>query len=336
VGLSTRLSLRPKNPPLDAPQDTSGFGFSEYRIVGSFREPRAFGLSNDLNITAAVEQAVRTSFNFTRKGANAELDHRISPTVRGNVRYSFSTTHLFDEQLTEQEQVNIDRFLPRVRLSAFAGAIARDVRDDVLEPHSGTLVSADGELATRALGSQVGLTKMFIRGFWYRGFGPRRMVFASGARLGVATGFPREVQLVNPDGSVVTTTVREVPASERFFAGGDTTVRGFAQDTLGEPETISTHGFPKGGNAMIVLNAELRVPIWRELAGAVFVDAGNVYATAADFSLMDMRGSTGFGFRYRSPVGPIRVDLGFKLDRRVIAGTLEPRTQLHISIGQAF
>ncbi|PYR78901.1 MAG: hypothetical protein DMF86_04875 [Acidobacteria bacterium] len=335
VGLSTRLSLRPKNPPITAPQE-SGYGFSEYRIVGNFREPRAFGISNDLNITAAVEQAVRTSFNFTRKGLNAELDHRLSPTVRGSVRYSFTTTRVFDEQLTEQEQVNIDRVLPRVRLSAFSGAIVRDGRDDVLEPHSGTLLSADAELAARAIGSQVGLTKTFVQGFWYHALGARRIVFATGARLGLATGFPRTAEVVNPDGSVVTTTLREVPASERFFAGGDTTIRGYAQDTVGEPDTISAHGFPIGGNAVIILNAELRVPVWRELAAAVFVDGGNVYAHASDFSLMDVRGSTGFGLRYKSPLGPIRVDLGFKLDRRVIAGRLEPRRQLHISIGQAF
>jgi outer membrane protein insertion porin family len=333
VGLSTRLSLLPRNPSVDEP-DRGGI-FPEYRVVGTFREPRIYGVNTDLDITAAIEQAARTSFNFTRKGVNATLNHRHSATIQENVRYSFSTTHVFDEQLTEQEQVNIDRFLPRVRLSAFGGGLARDVRDDVLEPHSGTLLAASGELAARAIGSQVGLTKVFLQGFWYRGFGPRQMVFATGARLGLATGFPREVQLTNPDGTVIATTVREVPASERFFAGGSTTIRGYAQDSVGEPDTISAHGFPIGGNAMIVLNAELRVPVWRGLAGAVFLDGGNVYARASDLSLGDMRGGAGFGVRYKSPVGPIRVDWGFKLDRRVIAGTLEPRSQLHISIGQA-
>jgi outer membrane translocation and assembly module TamA len=53
-----------------------------------------------------------------------------------------------------------------------------------------------------------------------------------------------------------------------------------------------------------------------------------------DFS--ELRGSLGFGLRYRSPIGPIRVDLGFKMDRREFAGVVEPRTVLHFSIGQAF
>ncbi len=335
VSLSTRLSLLPKNPPVDAPQQSGGI-FPEYRVVGSFREPRIYGISTDLDITAAVEQAARTSFNFTRKGINATLNHRHSATIQDNVRYSFSTTHVFDEQLTEQEQVNIDRFLPRVRLSAFGGGIARDVRDDVLEPQHGTLLAASGEVAARAIGSQVGLTKVFLQGFWYRALRPGGIVFASGARVGLATGFPREVQIADENGVLHTEVVRDVPASERFFAGGDTTIRGYPQDSVGEPDTISAHGFPIGGNATIIFNAELRVPVWRDLAAAAFIDGGNVYARASDFNPLDLRGGTGFGLRYKSPVGPIRVDLGFKMDRRVIAGQLEPRTQLHISIGQAF
>ena len=53
-------------------------------------------------------------------------------------------------------------------------------------------------------------------------------------------------------------------------------------------------------------------------------------------SLAQLRGSVGLGGRYRSPIGPIRIDIGFKLDRRTVGGTLEPRYAIHFSIGQAF
>jgi outer membrane protein insertion porin family len=66
------------------------------------------------------------------------------------------------------------------------------------------------------------------------------------------------------------------------------------------------------------------------------MDGGNVWARTSDFDLADLLGAVGFGLRYRSPIGPIRLDLGFKLDRRVLGGVLEPRTALHFSIGQAF
>ena len=86
----------------------------------------------------------------------------------------------------------------------------------------------------------------------------------------------------------------------------------------------------------MILNAELRAPVWRDVGAAVFVDAGNVLARVSSLDLTQLRGAVGFGLRYRSPIGPIRLDLGFKPDRRELGGQLEPRTALHFSIGQAF
>jgi outer membrane protein insertion porin family len=332
LNLYARLSLRPNIDPAD----TNPFGFSEYRVVGTYREPQAFSGFGDLTGTAAVEQGVRTTFNFARKGVNGELLRKLTPILRGSLRYSFSTTHVFDEQLTDQEKLTIDRVFPQVRLSEFSAAVARDTRDDILEPQKGTLLSVDGTLAARALGSQVGFTKGLVEGFFYRGLGRPHMVLAGGARLGLASPFRQVVTTVQPDGTVTTETIQDLPASERFFAGGDSTVRGYALDSVGAPNTISAEGFPIGGNALVILNLELRVPVWRDVGGAVFVDGGNVFARASEVDLSNLLGSTGFGLRYRSPIGPIRVDLGFKMERRVIGGQLEPRTALHFSIGQAF
>jgi len=134
----------------------------------------------------------------------------------------------------------------------------------------------------------------------------------------------------------VLTEIEELPQSERFFAGGDTTVRGFALDTLGTPATIDKNGFPIGGNGVVLFNAELRVPVGRGVGFVGFLDTGNVFAQVSDIYLGDLRSSAGFGVRYKSPVGPIRIDLGFKLRREVVAGQLERLTALHISFGEAF
>src|SRR5262245_66026180 len=91
VNLYTRLSLRP-NPDLN---NRNPFGFSEYRVIGTYREPHAFHLFGDLIATAAVEQGVRTGFNFSRKGVKAEIGHRFKPTLRGSDRYSFGTKDSF-------------------------------------------------------------------------------------------------------------------------------------------------------------------------------------------------------------------------------------------------
>ncbi len=86
-----------------------------------------------------------------------------------------------------------------------------------------------------------------------------------------------------------------------------------------------------------MLNAEARIPVRGGLGAVAFLDGGNVFANVDDMDLAELRGSVGFGLRYRSPVGPIRVDLGFKLDRRLLPnGDREPLTALHISLGQAF
>jgi outer membrane protein assembly factor BamA len=341
VSLFTRVSLRPRDAPDDPERDGTGLGFSEYRFVGTFRQPRSFG-ENDVTVTGAIEQGVRSSFNFTRKGVSAEIVRRltIQPVIRVSGRYSFSTTRTFDERLSEEDQAQIDRAFPQVRLSGFSGAIARDTRDDVLDPARGTFLSFEGSVFARGLGGQVGFMKSYVQGFWFHRLpGPRRVVFATRLALGFADGFERETQPTDSAGNPIPglpIIVEDLPASERFFAGGDSTIRGYALDSVGSPDTISPRGFPTGGNAVVIMNGELRIPVWGDLGAAVFVDGGNVYRRATLFDLGELRGSLGFGVRYNSPIGPVRVDLGFKLDRRAIGDRLEPKTALHFSIGQAF
>jgi outer membrane protein assembly factor BamA len=334
--LYTRVSLRPSdsNP---GSTDTNPFGFTEYRVVGTYSEPRAIGGNADISFTAAAEQGRRSSFNFARKGVNAEVARRLGPGLRAYGRYSFGTTRTFDERLSLEDQARIDRLFPQVRLSGFSAGISRDTRDDVLDPERGTFSSAEGTIAARALGGQVGFMKSYVQGLWFKRLpAKKRVVFASRLALGLADGFPSEVPATDIEGQPVTVTVEDLPASERFFAGGDTTVRGFALDTVGAPNTISASGFPRGGNALILMNGELRLPVWRDIGAVMFMDGGNVFDRVTEMDLGELRGSVGFGLRYRSPIGPIRFDVGFKLDRREIGGQLEPRRAFHFSIGQAF
>jgi outer membrane protein insertion porin family len=347
LNLYTRVSLRPRDAPQDPQTDGTGFGFSEYRVVTTYREPKMFG-SHDVLLTGALEQGIRSSFNFVRKGVNAEVLRRLSPSIRLNGRYSFNTTRRYDERLSEEDRATIDRIFTQVRLSLFSGAIARDTRDDLLEPSSGTFASAESSIAARALGGQVGFVKTYLQGFWFRRLpGKRRVVFASRAAVGLADGFPRQATDTDENGNPVIKTIEDLPASERFFAGGETTIRGYGLDTVGiapkgtsaadiERATMSASGFPKGGNAVLILNGELRIPLGHRLGAAVFADGGNVFNRVSQFDFGELLGAAGFGVRYRSPIGPIRVDVGFKMNRRVLGGRLEPRPAVHFSIGQAF
>ncbi len=251
--------------------------------------------------------------------------------------YQIQSTRLFDQRINPVDRHTIDRLFPQVRLSSFSGSVIADTRDDALDPTSGRYLSASTQLAARAIGSEVGFVQTFLTGSAFHAVDRgRRVVLAGNARLGLATGFPREVTTTGPEGNVFVTTVDDLPAAERFFAGGDTTVRGFAQDRVGTPETFDRDGFPTGGNAVVLFNAEVRARVRGPITAVGFLDAGNVYLHASDLDLMQMRSAVGFGLRYKLPVGPIRVDLGFKVHPQVIAGSREHLTVLHFTFGQAF
>ena len=346
VNLFTRMSLRARGDSViteDGVQPATEF--NEYRVLGTYRQPRIFG-TTDFVASAFIEQGARTSFDFNRRGARAELARRLGPRWSLSGRYALESTKVFNETVSEEDELLIDRLFPQVRLSTVSSSLIRDTRDDPLGPSRGTLVGIDNEVAGRAIGSEVGFVKSFVQGFAYQRLrGRRGAILAMGVRLGLAAGFSREVPQVDdegnpvpgPDGAPVLVRIDDLPASERFFTGGDTTVRGFGLDQLGTEETLDPNGFPRGGNAVLVLNGEVRVPLWRDVGVVTFLDAGNVFRRVDDFDLGEIRGAAGFGLRYRSPIGPLRFDLGFKLDRRVLPnGSRERPTALFISLGQAF
>jgi outer membrane protein insertion porin family len=352
VTLFGRVTLRREADDPNDPELTGAYGFNDYRGLFTFREPRAFGLTGDGQVTAFIEQGRRSSFSFNRRGVTTDYARRLGNfTVTG--RYTFDYTKLFDERIAPEDQLLIDRLFPQVKLSKIFGGILRDSRDDVLDPQRGAVIGVDGSVAARVLGSEVGFVKTFAQGFVYRRLPGRRVVIAAGARVGLAVGFsqdippPLEIASLQPGTdfaadpepvpTVFPVSIKDLPASERFFGGGDTTVRGFALDRLGTEETLDPQGFPQGGNGMAIFNLETRAPYWKNLQFVWFVDAGNVFKYAGDIRLGDIRVTSGLGLRYRSPIGPLRVDWGWKLNTRLeLSGGRERSNVLHISLGQAF
>jgi outer membrane protein assembly factor BamA len=326
--------------PFFASRDTSSSQSTntptEYRLIGTFREPRVFGTPADASLNVTFEQQIRSSFDFRRRGASAELGHRITRAVSVSGSYQIQRTEVFNENVTASDQRLIDQTFTQVRLSSVTTSLIRDTKDDEVDPANGEYFSANGQLAARGIGSEVGFVKSFFTAQAFRTVPhTRRIVFAANARLGFAAGFEREA--IDKEGHAVL--IKDLPQSERFYAGGDTTVRGFALDALGvrhtpaqENDTIDKDGFPLGGNALMILNGELRVPATHGVQVAAFVDSGNVFAKPSEIDLTELRTAVGFGVRYKSPVGPIRVDLGFKVNRQ----TGEGLTAWFVTFGQAF
>ena len=351
MDLFTRVSVRRKNdPPLSVPAETRGaLGFNEYRVLATYREPRAIGRDWDVLLSGFVEQAIRPGFDLFSRGVSAQLTRSAGVATGTSVGYRLGNNDTSNRELNREDENIVDRLFPNVRLSSFTASQVLDTRDDPVDPTRGSLVTFESEVAARSIGSEVGFSKSFLSGSLYRQVpGLPRVVVAAGARLGAAWGFPRILgAMPEPaDGQPPVTSSLSLPLSERFFAGGNTTVRGFALDRLGHPRTVTggtidQDGFPQGGNGLVILNSELRVRVTPAIGVVTFLDAGNVYDRVEHVSLGRIRSGAGFGVRYNSPVGPLGFDIGFKLgERHVFGDEANPQQEqlwaLHFSFGQAF
>jgi len=311
---------------------------TEYRVVNTWREPKVFDTPIDGLVTLLLEQQFRSSFNFRRASATAEATRRLPNKISLVGTYQLQQTNVFD---VTADQNLIDRVFPNVRLSSFSLSVVRDSRDDQIDPTRGQYFSAYGQLAAKDLGGEVGFFKSFFRASAFHLLPhAHHSVLAGNVFLGLATGFPQQ----GPNGNTILdpTTgqpARDLPQSERFYAGGDTTMRGFALDQLGVRhipsevnDTIDQNGFPLGGNAEMLFNLELRVPLKGNFETHGFLDTGNVYRQVVDIEFGELRSAVGFGVLYKSPIGPLRFDLGFKVNR--LPG--ESLTAFFITFGRAF
>jgi outer membrane protein assembly factor BamA len=346
INFYSRVSFRRRDR--EVPVGDQSSSFTEYRVTGTYREQRAFNTDTDVLVGLTSEQGIRTSYKFLRRSANLEALHRIDQRFSISGRYALEFTRLFDERVDVNDQPLIDRLFPQVRLSYFSTGVTWDARDSPLVPTRGMLLTADAEVAGRAIGSEVGYVKTFFQASKFLRLGPTsKTVFATRAQLGLARGFERTVVTTDESGTTRTDVVSDLPISQRFFAGGTTSVRGFQIDRLGVYDPLCTcsvidpvTGLSLGGNSLIVLNGEIRRTVTklfgRNLGAVGFIDGGNVFARAGDLDVSRLRGSVGFGVRYDSPLGPVRLDFGFKLNRLTVAGQRESGWEYHLSIGEAF
>jgi len=164
---------------------------------------------------------------------------------------------------------------------------AYDTRDAPADPTRGWLLSSNVEWSAGALGSNLRFVRQLTQGHRFASWGP--ITLGSAVRVGTASAFGGQVLI----------------PSERFFSGGGRTVRGVRDDTLGPRDVL---GSPTGGGALLVLNEEVRFPIYRWFRGVTFVDAGNVFASPSAMDVRQLAGSIGAGLRITTPVTLLRID----------------------------
>ena len=176
----------------------------------------------------------------------------------------------------------------------------QDRRNDPLNPSTGSFHTTTFQVASHVLGSELDFTSLYNL---YSMYTPvPHGVLATSVRLGWNHPFGNTTSL---------------PPTERYFAGGSTTLRGFSFDDAR----------PGGGYAMAIANFEYRTPLRilpiKGLGTALFYDTGNVFPTVSDIHLSEFTHTAGFGLRYQTPLGPVRIDLGINLNPKLRARTQE-------------
>jgi outer membrane protein assembly complex protein YaeT len=264
------------------------------------------------SLKAAVERETPPSYEADSARLTAGLRRPLGGAWSGRVGYTFEWNQTRD--VSDAADVVLDDPEATFLLSHLEAGLERVSLDDPGEPSRGSRLDLLVQLSPAFLGSQVQYAKLFAEG---RKFVPIwGAVLATHLRLGT----------IEP---LWGTQADEIPLVVRLFSGGSNSVRGFDYQELG-PRDAS--GEPLGGTSIAEASIEVRVPLWRQLGAVFFSDAGQVNLEPFSWDVSEIFYSVGAGIRYRTPVGPLRVDFGYVLNPE---NELD-RRRIHLSIGHAF
>jgi outer membrane protein insertion porin family len=356
--------------------------FIQGRALLAYTAPEAFNSDKlSLQMTAYVEktQDINT-FTQMRYEGNVQITDQLSSRSSVLLRYAFRKVDLSNLNVPQEE---VPLFYQPTLVSEFAASWFRDTRDNPADASKGSFNTADFSVAGTAFGSSASFFRILMQNSTFHKIS-RNWSFARSIRLGILEPFASTVSLSFP-AQTGTPSPQLIPLPERLFAGGGTSLRGFALNQAGPRDALT--GFPVGGQAMLILNQELRFPLkipfaGSNLGGALFYDGGNVYSRLNRITLRwsppepvfktaypnlapgrfnpttcvynctnelnYFSNTVGFGLRYATPVGPIRIDLGYALNRPNFVvpcknnvplcqqGTKLPGLQFSFNLGSSF
>lgn len=359
-GLGRTLSLRSRVSTL------------QQRALLTYENPRWTG-SEKWKMTLSglydTSRNVRTFTGARLEGA-LQLEHRLSKASTGLYRYTYRRTTIDSESLQIQPEL-IPLTAQPVRAALLSGTYIQDRRDDPTDATRGVFNTVDLSLASGVWGSQPDFIRFFGQNSTYHRIS-NRLVLARTAQLGLIAPWSDRERLDDAGASSAAFSSPDprIPISERFFAGGAISHRGFPFNQAGPRDPVT--GFPLGGGAELLNSVELRFPLVGEnIGGVLFHDIGNVFSRPSDIALRFTQRSAetadgerqfdynylvqavGFGLRYRTPIGPVRVDLGYSINpprfigfsgtrAELLAGQGKVREQqishfqFHFSLGQTF
>ena len=277
LGLAAQLSL------------VGQYSLIEKRAIAAWNQPYLFGLPLQPSFMAWTEQEDRISYTYNRQGFSFNTSRPLRRDLLLLTTLSWTRTVLTKLEIPESD---VDRRFQPYSTALAAVSLIRDHRDDTLNPEKGYFLSWVGQLASPILGTESDYWKTFVK-FQYFRTAFSRLHFGLTLRLGLGHG--------------------KISIPERYFAGGANSFRGEEFDMLGPK---APDGNPLGGQALFLLNLEAGfplIPAMKDLSGVGFFDLGNVFAQVKDFRVADLESAVGFGLRYKTPLGPVRFELAWKL-----------------------
>jgi outer membrane protein assembly factor BamA len=282
------------------------------RALLNYFVPKIFNLPTfDANFSILYDDTydVRT-FQSKREEATVKFTQHVSKPITIFYDFSYRQVGVSDLKINP---LLLPQLAQSVRVGIAEINLIQDRRDDPLDPHKGIYNTINVGLATKAFGSQTSFARILGRNATYYRLG-EKLVFARETQVGLQPAFsiPANSEAGDP-----------IPLAERFFGGGGNTQRGFPENQAGPRDLLT--GFPLGGSALFFNNTELRFPlIGANINGVLFEDAGNIYSSLGSISFrVDQRNpgdfdymvhAVGFGVRYRTPIGPLRLDLAYSIN----------------------
>jgi outer membrane protein assembly factor BamA len=289
----------------------------------SYREPWIFGSVWQGEALGFHERKEEIGFTTERTGSTLTAQRELlteffrpeEPTdharyLKGGLRYRLEELSRYD---IDAELLATGTTTRDDLVSSLMPFLTLELRDQPADPRRGSFHYASFEVGSSALGGEVDFVKFRLEDSWYLPW-PPPTVLAISHRLGLAAPYGDTDDLVIED---------------RFKAGGSTTIRGYRLDRVGPVDAANN---PLGGDLLLILNLEWRFPIWRWLGGVAFFDVGGVSPRVDDFTTDDLFPGVGAGLRITTPIGPIRLDVGYAL--RPLRD--EDRIQVYLTVGHAF
>ncbi len=285
----------------------------------SFTEPWIFDypVSGGFDLYRSLRSRARDigyGYDERRIGGDLRFGKEISEYVSAGTTYRLENIKI--SNLDSGATADLQREVGKNTISSVGFRLTRDTRNNVFNPTKGVLASATAEVAGGPFGGDKDFTKLEGKTSYDMAM-PYNSVLEFRMRVGLA----------NPFGNS-----ENVPIFERYFAGGATTIRGYNERKVGPLDLVTKD--PIGGEGMLVGNVEFTVPLIEYIKLATFFDAGNVWSKIKDFGKGGYKSGAGFGFRVKTPIGPINLDYGYPFNNE--PGEDQKSGKFYFSVSRGF